>query len=136
MQRRAVARFKDKQRAHANAGKPFHLSEQSFVRWYTAQPDRCSYCGTTFKELAQLRLRRSFGYYVSWDIDRIDSAKPYRLGNLALACFICNMAKADYLSYSEAKVLGRAVRRVLRARLLRLPPRFEDVKDRSSNDNK
>lgn len=112
-----MARFKDKQRAHRLNGKPFLLSERSFVRWYVAQPDRCSYCGTTFTELAQLRLRRAFGYYVSWDIDRIDPTKPYRLGNLALACFVCNMAKSDYLSHSEAKVVGRAVRRVLRARL-------------------
>ena len=65
-----------------------------------------------------LRLRRGgFGYFVSWDIDRIDSKRVYEEGNLALACFVCNMAKGNHFSEAEAKVLGVAVRQVFQLRL-------------------
>jgi hypothetical protein len=54
---------------------------------------------------------------VSWDVDRIDSSRPYEPGNLALSCFVCNMAKGDMLSAAEARIVGEAVGRVWRARL-------------------
>ena len=69
-------------------------------------------------EVKRLRLQRGgFGNFVSWDIDRLNSNKPYRLGNLALSCFVCNMAKGNLMSEAEAKQVGAAVRRVFRARL-------------------
>jgi hypothetical protein len=88
-----------------------------FVEWYVAQEDRCAYCGLTYAELKKLRIRRGGGYSVAWDIDRIDSARPYERGNLALSCFVCNMAKGDQLSGEEARLVGSAIRNVWRARL-------------------
>lgn len=121
MEKRAVERYKDKKRADARRqDRPARLliDQPEFVSWYVSQPDCCHYCGTTFEELRKLRLRRSsWGYYVSWDIDRLDSTKPYQAGNMALSCFMCNMAKGDYLSASEARVLAKAVREIVLARL-------------------
>lgn len=124
MKKRATARFGDKQRADRKRipktdgwKSRLALSEAEFVAWYTAQRDCCHYCGTTFDELRRLRLRRPFGYYVSWDIDRKDSLRPYELGNLALSCFMCNMAKGSYFSAAEAQVVGQAIRQVVLARL-------------------
>ena len=96
------------------------ISKDMFVKWYEEQDDCCAYCGLTFDQLKELKIRRRGGYVVAWDIDRIDSSRPYELGNLALACFVCNMAKGDVLSASEARVVGQAVREVWNGRLKRL----------------
>jgi hypothetical protein len=94
------------------------VSREQFIAWYVQQPDRCHYCGTTRDEIRELALRRGgFGYFVSWDIDRKDSSKGYQPGNMALSCFLCNMAKGNHFSEQEALVLGRAIRTILEARL-------------------
>ena len=96
------------------------MSKTQFVKWYLSQPDQCAYCGLTFSELKRLRLRRLRGYYVSWDIDRKNPLRPYEKGNLALACFYCNTAKANHLSDEEARTVGNAMRKIYRARLVTL----------------
>jgi hypothetical protein len=128
MSKRALARYKDKEREDkkrkaetTNRGAAgngrLNISEKEFVQWYESQQDQCHYCKTTFAEIKRLRLRRSFGYYVSWDIDRLDSACGYEAGNLALSCFMCNMAKASYFTEAEGMIIGRAVRQIVEARL-------------------
>ena len=126
---RALARYRDKVRSDAalqssaevkgeRYASRLRISEHAFLAWYCSQPDQCHYCGLKFKELSRLRLRRGgFGYFVSWDIDRKDTTKPYRAGNLALSCFACNMAKGNHFSEDEAMRLGRTVRALFRARL-------------------
>jgi hypothetical protein len=113
---RARWRYKDKCRQPRWSSE---LTQELFVRWYLSQPDCCSYCGVTYNELRRLQLPRLKGYYVSWDIDRKDSSRDYELGNLALACVICNIAKSSYLSEAEARIMGRAVREVYNQRLER-----------------
>lgn len=115
MEKRAKARYADKRRQATKW--PIALSKEDFVAWYCRQKDQCAYCGVTYAELKQLKLRSRGGYYVSWDIDRIDSYRPYENGNLALSCFLCNTAKGNHLSGAEAKIVGNAIRKVLRTRL-------------------
>ena len=112
--KRAKARYRDKRKL---APDRLRITLDDFVTWYTEQDDCCAYCGLTFAELKTLRIKRANGYSVTWDIDRVDSLRPYQLGNLALSCFVCNMAKGDMLSAAEARIVGKAVRRVWRARL-------------------
>jgi hypothetical protein len=114
--KRAKARYRDKQKLPSGR---LRITLPEFVAWYAAQEDRCAYCGITFAELRSLRIKRGGGYSVAWDIDRVDSSRPYEAGNLALSCFVCNMAKGDQLSPSEARLVGEAVREVWRARLRR-----------------
>ena len=114
MSKRAAARYSDKRKLAKDRLK---VSKAEFIAWYVGEPDHCKYCGLTFAELKRLQIRRQGGYSVAWDIDRIDSRKPYERDNLALSCFVCNMAKGDMLSGEEARIVGRAVRRVWRARL-------------------
>jgi hypothetical protein len=114
MEKRAKARYADKRKG---AQHRLHIEKAEFVSWYTAQSDECAYCGLTFPELKRLRLRKGKGYCVSWDIDCIEPIKGYSEGNLALSCFVCNMAKGNTLSVQEMKVVGHAVREVWRARL-------------------
>lgn len=121
METRAVERYKDKRRAAArrhDGSDWLSISQADFVSWYLRQPDRCHYCHTTYDELRKLRLKRSsWGYYVSWDIDRLDSARPYEAGNMVLSCFMCNMAKGNYFTAAEAAIIGKAVRQIILARL-------------------
>ncbi len=93
------------------------MSEQEFVAWYLEQPDCCTYCGLTIAEVKRLRLMTRSGYYVSWDIDRIDPSRLYEPGNLALSCFACNTAKGAHLTAEEARIVGQAMRQVWDARL-------------------
>jgi 5-methylcytosine-specific restriction endonuclease McrA len=97
------------------------MSLPEFVAWYVRQPDCCAYCGLTMVEAKRLRLRirlrTAGGYFVSWDIDKIDPSRPYELGNLALSCFACNTAKGAHLTAAEARIVGQAMRRVWDARL-------------------
>ena len=126
--KRAMARYTDKLRSDSvtRRTKPngslrparLKISRAVFVHWYVTQPDSCHYCGLTMKEVKKLRLQRGgFGNFVSWDIDRINSKRPYRLGNIALSCFVCNMAKGNLMTEAEAKKVGTVVRQVFRARL-------------------
>lgn len=122
--KRAEARYKDKvgaDRKRKAGDKRVNISQDDFVEWYIAQNDVCYYCGTTMDEIKLLRLKRgSFGYFVSWDIDRKDSLKPYEGGNMVLSCFMCNMAKGSYFTEAEGMFLGKAVRTIIEARLAEL----------------
>jgi 5-methylcytosine-specific restriction endonuclease McrA len=114
MDKRATARYREKRRMVPHR---LALSMEEFLAWYCAQPDSCAYCGLTFSELKELRIRRRGGYWVAWDIDRLDSSRLYEPGNLALSCFVCNTAKGDILSAAEACVIGAAVRGIWDKRL-------------------
>jgi ribosomal protein L37E len=119
--RRAEARWKDIQKRELRKGplSRLRITKEEFVAWYEQQPDLCSYCGLSRDEAKLLRLRTGHGggYYVSWDIDRIDPARGYESGNLALSCFACNTAKGRYLSGEEARIIGQAMRQVWNLRL-------------------
>jgi 5-methylcytosine-specific restriction endonuclease McrA len=125
-EKRALARFKDKSRTLTSKiaeNRALGIKQEAFVAWYCGEKDACHYCGLKVEHLRRLRLRRGgFGYFVSWDIDRKDSAKPYVEGNLALSCFVCNMAKGNHFSEAEALTLGAAVREIFLARLNRINP--------------
>lgn len=114
MEKRAKARFADKQKG---AKQRLHIGKHEFVSWYTNQSDACAYCGLTFSELKELKLKKGKGYFVSWDIDCIEPKKGYALGNLALSCFVCNMAKGNALNVREMRIVGPAVLEVWRTRL-------------------
>jgi 5-methylcytosine-specific restriction endonuclease McrA len=114
MEQRAKARWRD---IRKRAPTRLQMSRPEFVAWYVDQPDCCAYCGLTMPEAKRLRLRTAGGYFVSWDIDRIDPTRPYEPGNLALSCFACNTAKGAHLTAEEARIVGEAMRRVWDARL-------------------
>jgi len=115
--KRAAARYGDiVKRAKSRVS----IGKDEFIAWYESMDDRCAYCGLTFFELKRLKIKRGGGYCVAWDIDRIVSSRPYEAGNLALSCFVCNMAKGDMLSAKEAQVIGLAVRAMWEARLAAL----------------
>ncbi len=115
MTKRASARYVDKAKLATDL---LQIAKCEFIAWYEQQPDCCAYCGLTFDELKRLRIRRRGGYCVAWDIDRVDASRPYIAGNLALSCFVCNMAKGDMLTAEEARTIGKVVRQIWNARLL------------------
>lgn len=116
MEKRAKYRYRDKKKGDKSSD-ILKISEEEFVLWYTSQPDRCSYCGLTFDELRLLRLPRGGKYYISWDIDRINPTLGYECGNLALACYVCNMAKGEVLNHEETLRVGGIMRAIWNDRL-------------------
>src|SRR3954471_21348834 len=70
VEKRAKARWGD---IHKRAPTRLSISRPQFVKWYAKQRDCCAYCGLTMAEAKQLRLRTARGYFVSWDIDKIEA---------------------------------------------------------------
>ncbi len=117
MEKRAINRFRDKVKMNRIGKHAFKIDKDSFVAWYCSQKDLCHYCGVTFDELRRLRLKGRAGYYVSWDIDRVQSESPYEIGNIVLSCMVCNTAKSNYLTESEAKEVGKTIKSIFNKRL-------------------
>lgn len=117
VQKRAINRYRDKNKVKRIGKHAFNIDQKSFLKWYDSQGDKCHYCGVTFNELRQLKLYGRAGYYVSWDIDRLNPDKPYEIENIVLSCMICNTAKSNYLTVSETKELGKVIKSIYEKRI-------------------
>ena len=94
--------------AHAKASAkkrniPFLLSKEEYANIYL---NKCYYCSNLFEQ------------QVKWasGLDRLDSNKPYVMGNVVSCCMQCNSLKGKYFSENETKAM---VDLVLRMRKLR-----------------
>lgn len=93
------------------------ISKEDFIKWYVSQPKKCSYCGVAEKEFKGRKFR-------CWNIrrlqvDRKDNKNFYTIGNIVLACPVCNWIKGDYFTYSEMLKIGKVIK-VIMARKNRL----------------
>lgn len=86
----------------------FNLSKDEFIEWIGKQKEKCCYCLTDFVYDTKAGTSPS--------VDRKDNSKGYFIDNICLACILCNRAKNNYFSYEEFKIIGRAVRRVIKKR--------------------
>lgn len=84
------------------------INKEAFVQWYKSKPRKCAYC-----DLPEILLR-----YVpdllnsqtfSLSIDKIDSSRPYEIGNLGLCCRRCNQVKSNFFTASEMREIGQKV---------------------------
>lgn len=101
----------------------FKFSKEEFIKWYSAQPQICYYCGLNsseanilFQSLTLSKKRYQLQY------DRKDSKKPYEPDNVVLACKICNDHKTDFFTASDFRVIAR---NYLGINLLNKVPLFE-----------
>jgi len=86
------------------------ISKEDFIKWYNSQDKKCVYCGILGEEIRGEIFR-------CWEtkrlqIDRKDSDKPYKEGNLVLACPICNFIKGSYFTYNEMLKIGEIVKEI------------------------
>lgn len=107
-------------------GIPFDLTSESLEKWWTGQPDVCSYCGInsdTYLEIRNLilayegnnfeinKFKRFFRspkhQRIRWmTIDRIHNDQGYRVENMAKACWICNSIKSDFFDSDQMKLIA------------------------------
>ncbi len=83
------------------------ISKEDFVKWYNSQEKICLYCKRTFEETQSDILNRKVHRLT---IDRIDNARGYENGNLALACLRCNAIKNNYFTKDEMLKIGGIIR--------------------------
>lgn len=81
------------------------ITQEEFVKWYSSQQQICCYCGIT---LEQMKLNKdSYNDKINrMTIDRLDSSKPYEMGNLGLCCLRCNHTKSNFFTASEMEQIG------------------------------
>jgi len=91
-----------------NRGKEkVQITREEFVEWYRQQEKKCYYCGISeelFKKIKKFHKSRS---YRRLEIDRKDSSQPYKLGNIVLACRLCNAVKNEILTEKEMKKIAQ-----------------------------
>jgi len=83
------------------------ISKEDFVKWYNSQKKICFYCGRTYEQTLNDPLNRKVKRLT---IDRIDNARGYKKGNLALACLRCNAVKNNYFTKDEMLKIGEIIR--------------------------
>ncbi len=100
--------------------------KKRFVEWYFEEvPQQCCYCGVSkndvksyFEEYnpnetgqTKKAYERGRGYYLEVERVRTDSEKTniYNSGNCALACYICNNAKSDFISPKDFKSIAKGI---------------------------
>lgn len=99
-----------------------HWLKEDFIRWYIKTDKRCYYCLLSKEEIALFhdrfkdRNKRGATRGKTLEIDRKNDG-PYTEENCVFACYYCNNAKSDIFSAEEFKIIGKAIARVIRARL-------------------
>jgi len=84
------------------------ISQQEFIDWYLKQTRECVYCGIPeelCKKFAKGKMRGRL------TIDRIKPKGKYEIGNIVLACGICNFVKLDIFNSEEMSVIGQIIRK-------------------------
>lgn len=99
-------------------GEDFTLPLPEFATWFQAQPRNCSYCGIDEASLAALGIRNQTGAAVErLGVDRLVGDDGYVVGNMALACFVCNRTKSNWYTPDEMGILGEGIAAVWDVRL-------------------
>jgi hypothetical protein len=85
-----------------------NISLEDFELWINDQEEKCYYCDC---DLAQSRMiLQHFGHKrksLRLQIDRMDNALGYQIGNLCLACHTCNVHKKDFFSGVEFREIAQ-----------------------------
>jgi hypothetical protein len=94
-----------------------------FYHWHVNAPRSCRYCGITQEELNKLHRmgienkRTTRGRTL--EIDRKEANKDYSyLPNLTYCCYWCNNAKTDTFTEAEFELIGQAIGKVWKQRLI------------------
>lgn len=82
------------------------ISQSDFIDWYNKQKKSCFYCNIPeilVAKFAKGKMRSRL------TIDRLEPKGNYELGNIVLACGICNFIKSDVLTKTEMLKVGSII---------------------------
>ena len=82
------------------------ISQKRFKIWYKQQKKECVYCKTKEVKNETYRLQ----------IDRKNSLGFYNKNNMVLACRICNIAKGNFFTFEEMKLIGKIIKEIRKNR--------------------
>lgn len=77
--------------------------------WYDKQKKICNFCGNTNETIKSYLSgvgEKITKVHNRLHVERLDSLKGYLIGNLALACYICNSHKSDIISSEDFKEIA------------------------------
>ena len=90
-----------------------------FLKWYLTSEKQCCYCGVKEEDLNKYFNKDNLQYKTarqrgtSLEIERIITAPKekniYSEENCALACYICNNAKSDFISPQDFKSIAKGI---------------------------
>lgn len=89
-------------RTHAKKKGLECFSQKDFIKWFDSQDKVCVYC-----DIGQEVSIEKSGKVLQ--VDRLDCNKGYILGNISLACFMCNVIKNNFLTQKETRFIGQNV---------------------------
>lgn len=99
-------------------------SKEEFLKWYIKEPKECCYCGIKEEYLTLYFNKNNNPQYYKdkvnkarqrgkdLEVERIETLNPknvYSKENCALACYICNNAKSDFLSPKSFKPIAKGI---------------------------
>lgn len=99
-------------------------SKEEFLKWYIKEPKECCYCGIKEEYLILYFNKNNNPQYYKdkvnkarqrgkdLEVERIETLNPknvYSKENCALACYICNNAKSDFLSPKSFKPIAKGI---------------------------
>ena len=79
------------------------VSKEDFIKWYDIQERKCFYCNIPESLISNKWCKQS----KRLQVDRVNNDKFYELGNMILACPVCNSFKADIFSAKETKEIAQ-----------------------------
>lgn len=79
------------------------VSKEEFIKWYDSQERKCFYCSIPESLISDKWCKQS----KRLQVDRVDNNRFYELGNMVLACPVCNSFKADIFSVKETKEIAQ-----------------------------
>ena len=94
-----------------------------FIQWYIDTPKVCCYCGVKEEYLSQYFNTENPQYFIDKDnkarqrgkfleIERkqtVGKLNSYSEDNVALACYVCNNAKSDFISPANFKPIAQGI---------------------------
>jgi hypothetical protein len=100
------------------------LSFEKFYNWHVSLDRRCTYCGISETEIAELLnsgkldTKRIQTRGRKLEFDRKNPKLSYEeLDNVVLSCYWCNNAKTDTFTFEEFKEIGKSFAAVWKQRL-------------------
>lgn len=86
------------------------ISQDDFINWYLKEEKKCFYCGLPEEYLfinlpifSKGKLNRRL------TIDKTNPLGSYEIGNIVLACGICNLMKSNVLTKEEMLEVGKII---------------------------
>jgi hypothetical protein len=83
-------------------------SKEEFLLWYSNQKKICHYCGIEEKSIISKGIMSKTSRLT---VDQLLPNKGYRIGNIVLACPMCNLVKGNYFTEKEMLIIGKIIKR-------------------------